>query len=120
MEQKQKPKKAFFYCKKEREQKNTEEILKYRREKFEKYKSTRCDMLKNLLDERGMRYHDLDMMEIPHTNVTCLKIYCSSCPMVFIHHSLKNGHFFRIFDDTLDVMEMPLKTSTCLIDDVCV
>ena len=83
MEQKQKPKKALFFVKKNESKRIPEEILKYRREKFEKYKSTRCEMLKNLLDERGIRYQYLDMMEIPHKNVTCLKIYCSICPMVF-------------------------------------
>jgi hypothetical protein len=31
-----------------------------------KEKSTGCDVLKNLLDEKGLRYHYSDMMEMPH------------------------------------------------------
>ena len=31
-----------------------------------KEKCNRCDVLKNLLDEKGIQYHYVDMMQMPH------------------------------------------------------
>jgi len=36
--------------------------------------------LKNLLDEKGIQYHYVDMLEMPHKTMTYLKMYCSSYP----------------------------------------
>jgi hypothetical protein len=63
----QKPKKSFYN--KERYERNKEEILKNRREKYRtqhnkdlesKEKCHQCNILKNLLDEKGIQYHYLD------------------------------------------------------------
>jgi glutaredoxin len=49
-----------------------------------KEKCNPCNMLKNLLDEKGIRYHHVDMLEMPYKMMIYLKICCSSYPMVFI------------------------------------
>ena len=61
-----------------------------------KEKYARCDILKNLSDEKGIQYHYLDMMGMPHKIMTYLKMYCTSYPMV-----LSVNHFSN-FDDTLE------------------
>jgi hypothetical protein len=48
-----------------------------------KEKLNGCEMLKNLLDEKGIRYHYLDMLEMPHKTMPYLKMHCSSYTMVF-------------------------------------
>ena len=60
----------------------------------EKY--TSCDILKSLLDENGIRYQYLDMMEMPHKTMTYLKMHFSSYPMVW---SVK---CFSTFNDRLE------------------
>ena len=40
-----------------------------------KEKCNRCDVLKNLLDEKGIQYHYVDMMEMPYKTMTYLKMY---------------------------------------------
>jgi hypothetical protein len=47
-----------------------------------KEKCNSCDTLKNVLDEKGIQYHYVDIMEMPHKTMTYLKMYCSSYPMV--------------------------------------
>ena len=47
-----------------------------------KEKCDQCNILENLLDEKGIRHHCLVMLEMPHKTMTYLKIYCSSYPMV--------------------------------------
>ena len=47
-----------------------------------KEKCNKCNILKNLFDEKGIQYHYVDMLEMPHKTITYLKMYCSSYPMV--------------------------------------
>ena len=47
-----------------------------------KEKCIHCDKLKNLLDEKTIQYHYLDMMEMPRKTMTYLRMYCNSYPMV--------------------------------------
>jgi glutaredoxin-related protein len=47
-----------------------------------KEKCNQCNILKNLLDEKGIQYHYVDMLEVPHKTMTYLKMYYSSYPMV--------------------------------------
>ena len=61
-----------------------------------KEKCNQCNILKNLLDEKGIQYHYLDMLEMPHKTRTYLKMYCSSYPMVF------NIKCFSTFNETLE------------------
>jgi hypothetical protein len=61
-----------------------------------KEKGNRCDILKNLLDERGIQYHYVDVNDMPHNTMTYLKMYCPSYPMVL------GVKFFSIFDETLE------------------
>jgi len=61
-----------------------------------KEKCARCDILKNLSDEKEIQYHYLDMMEMPHKIMTYLKMYCTSYPMVL------SVNYFSNFDDTLE------------------
>ena len=61
-----------------------------------KEKCNQCNMLKNLLDEKGIPYHYLDMLEMPHDTMTCLKMYCSTYPMVL------NIKCFSTFNETLE------------------
>jgi hypothetical protein len=53
-------------------------------------------MLKILLEEKGIRYHYLDALEMPHKTITYLKMYSSSYPMVL---SVK---YFSTFNETLN------------------
>jgi glutaredoxin-related protein len=61
-----------------------------------KEKCNQCNILKNQLDEKGIQYHDVDMLEMAHKNMSYLKIYCSSHPMVL------NVKCFNIFNETLE------------------
>ena len=51
-----------------------------------KQKCIQCDELKNLLDEKGIQYNYLDMTEMLHETITCLRMYFSSFPIVQIIH----------------------------------
>ena len=61
-----------------------------------KEKCNQCNTLKNLLDEKGIRYHYLDMLEMPHKTMTYLKMHCGSYPMVL------SVHYFSTFNETLE------------------
>ena len=61
-----------------------------------KQKCIQCDELKNLLDEKGVQYNYLDMTEMPHKTMTCLRMYCNSFPIV-----LNINHSFSNFEETL-------------------
>ena len=61
-----------------------------------KEKCNQCNILKNLLDEKGIRYSYLDKEELPHATTGYLKMYCTSYPMIF-----KISHF-SCFNDCLD------------------
>ena len=61
-----------------------------------KEKCTRCYILKNLLAEKGIQYHYVDMMEMPHRTTTYLKMYCTSYPMVLAVKC------FSSFNETLE------------------
>ena len=47
-----------------------------------KEKFNQCNILKNQLDEKGIQYHYVGMLEMPHKTMTCLNMYCRSYPMV--------------------------------------
>ena len=47
-----------------------------------KGKCNQCNILKNLLDEKVIQYHYVDMLEKPYKTMTYLKMCCSSYPMV--------------------------------------
>ncbi len=55
-----------------------------------------CNMLKNLSDEKGIRYSYLDKEDLPQATTGYFKICCTSCPMI-----LKISHF-TTFHDCLD------------------
>jgi hypothetical protein len=62
-----------------------------------KVKCNQRNILKNLLDAKGIQYHYVDMLEMPHKTVThYLKMYCSSYPMVL------NIKCFSTFNETLE------------------
>ena len=48
------------------------------------------------LDEKGIRNHYLDMLEMPHKTMTYLKMYCSSYPMVL------SVNYFSNFNEILE------------------
>ena len=58
-----------------------------------KEKCNQCNILKNLLDEKGIRYHYLDMLEMPHKTMTFLKMYCRRYPMEL-------SNYFSTFNET--------------------
>ena len=47
-----------------------------------KEKCNQCHKLKNLLDEKEIGYHYLDMLEVPCKTMPYVKMYCSSYPVV--------------------------------------
>jgi hypothetical protein len=56
-----------------------------------KQKRIQRDELKNLLDEKGIQYHYVDMTEMPIKTMTYLRMYCNSFPIVLkINHSFSN------------------------------
>ena len=55
-----------------------------------------CVELKNLLDEKGIQYNDLDMTEMPNKTMTYLGMYFNSFPIV-----LNINQSFSNFDETL-------------------
>ncbi len=61
-----------------------------------KEKCNQCNILKNLLDEKGIQYHCLDTSRIPHELLTYLSMYCNTCPIVLgVKH-------FSTFNETLE------------------
>ena len=55
-----------------------------------------CVELKNLLDEKGIQYNDLDMTEMPNKTMTYLGMYFNSFPIV-----LNINQSFSNFEETL-------------------
>ena len=41
-----------------------------------------CNILKNLLDEKGIRYSYIDREVLPQATTGYLKMYCTSYPMI--------------------------------------
>ena len=63
---------------------------------YGKEKCNQCNILKNLLDEKGIQYHYLDVSKIPHELLTYLRMYCNTYPIVLgVQH-------FSTFNETLD------------------
>ena len=58
-----------------------------------KEKCNQCNILKNLLDEKGIQYHYLDVSKIPHELLTYLRMYCNTYPIVL---GVKYFFFSRI------------------------
>jgi len=61
-----------------------------------KEKCNQCNILKNLLDEKGIPYHYLDVSKIPHELLTYLRMYCDTYPIVL---GVKR---FSTFNETLE------------------
>jgi glutaredoxin len=61
-----------------------------------KEKCDQCNILENLLDEKGIRHHCLVMLEMPHKTMTYLKKNCRSYPMVL------SVNKFSTFTETLE------------------
>ena len=61
-----------------------------------KEKCNQCNILKNLLDEKGIQYHDVDVSKIPHELLTYLRMYCNSYPIVL------GVKYFSTFNETLE------------------
>jgi len=61
-----------------------------------KEKCNQCNILKSLLDGKGIQYHYVDMLEMPYKTMTYLKMYCSSYPMVL------SVNYFSTFNETLE------------------
>ena len=57
-----------------------------------KKKCNPCNILENLLDEKGIRYHYLDMLEMPHKTMTYLKIYCRYTAYTLLYYILHRLH----------------------------
>ena len=67
-----------------------------------KEKCNQCNILKNLLDEKGIQYHYVDVNNMPHNTMTYLKMYCPSYPMVLgvKYFSTFNNETLEHFKDT--------------------
>ncbi len=61
-----------------------------------KEKCNQCNILKNLLDEKGIQYHYADVSKIPHELLTYLRMYCNTYP---IELGVK---YFSTFNETLE------------------
>jgi hypothetical protein len=61
-----------------------------------KEKGNQCDILKNLLDEKGIQYHYVDVSKIPHELLTYLRMYCNIYPIVL------GVKYFITFNETLE------------------
>ncbi len=55
-----------------------------------------CNILKNLLDEKGIQYHYVDVSKIPPELLTYLRMYCNSYPIVL------GVKYFSTFNETLE------------------
>ncbi len=58
----------------------------------------RCDILKNLLDEKGIQYNFLDVSKIPHKLLTYLRMYSNTYPIV------SGVKYFSTFNETLEYL----------------
>ena len=61
-----------------------------------KEKCTQCNILKNLLDEKGIQYNYVDVSKIPHELLTYLRMYSSTYPIV------SGVKHFSTFNETLE------------------
>ena len=61
-----------------------------------KEKCNQCNILKNLLDEKGIQYHYLDTSRIPHELLTYLRMCCNTYPIVL------GVKYFSTFNETLE------------------
>ena len=59
-----------------------------------KEKCNQCNILENVLDEKGIQYNYIDMTEMPHKTMTYLRMYCNSFPIVL------GVKFFSTFNET--------------------
>ena len=55
--------------------------------------SNQCNIIKNLLDEKGIQYTYLDVTELPNKTNQYLKMYSSNYPII-----LKISHFSSFRD----------------------
>jgi hypothetical protein len=55
-----------------------------------------CNILKNLLDEKGIQYHYVDVSKIPHELLTYLRMYCNTYPIVL------GVKYFSTLNETLE------------------
>ena len=60
-----------------------------------KEKCNQCNILKNLLDEKGIQYHYVDLSKIPQELLTYLRMYCNTYPIVL------GVKYFSTFNETL-------------------
>ena len=63
-----------------------------------KEKCNQCDILKNLLDEKGTQYHYLDVSKITHELSAYLRMYSSSYPIVLVVQN------FSTFNEKLEYL----------------
>jgi hypothetical protein len=61
-----------------------------------KEKCNQCNILKNLLDEKGIQYHYVDVSKIPPELLTYLRMYCNTYPIVL------GVNFFSTFNEMLE------------------
>ncbi len=61
-----------------------------------KEKCYQCNLLENLLHEKGMQYNPTDLSKLSHGLLTYLKNYCSSYLIVL------SANIFSTFHDTLE------------------
>ena len=59
-------------------------------------KCNQCNILKNLLDEKGIQYHYVDVSKIPPELLTYLRMYCNTYPIVL------GVKYFSTFNETLE------------------
>ena len=59
-----------------------------------KEKCNQCNILKNLLDEKGIQYHYVS--KIPHELLTYLRLYFNTYPIVL------GVKYFSTFNETLE------------------
>ena len=64
-----------------------------------KEKCNQCNILKNLLDEKGIHYHYVDVSKIPHELLTYLRMYCNTYPIVL------GVKYFSTFNETLEILK---------------
>ncbi len=61
-----------------------------------KEKCNQCNILKNLLDEKGIQYRDVDESKTPPELFTYLRMYCNTYPIVL------GVKYFSTFNETLE------------------
>jgi glutaredoxin len=61
-----------------------------------KEKCNQCNIWKNLLDEKGIQYHYVDVSKIPPELLTYLRMYCNTYPIVL------GVKYFSTFNETLE------------------